>query len=266
MTQLGVDMKVRIGSDGEEHMNRAGNSIYHFVHNKCRSVLLLRKWVNSEAVGLNGQKHRKRIFCDLVNACAFDAIVETGTFKGDSAAYMAQTASLPVYTSELSARFTILARIRLRAVPNIKFFTGDSREFLKRLPTVLNDRAKRLFLYLDAHWYADLPLEGELDIICQDWRNFVIMIDDFQVPGDEGYGYDSYDAEKTLSFDRFSHVFQKLGLVSFFPNSPSSEETGVKRGCVVLARERQMIEILSRIPSLCREETRREPTLWPDAC
>jgi len=235
-------------------MNRTNNSIYHFVHDKYRSVPLLRKWVNSESVGLNGQKHRKRIFCDLVNACAFDAIVETGTFKGDSAAYMAQTANLPVYTSELNARFSLLARIRLRAVPKVKFFIGDSRKLLERLLTVLNDPTKRLFFYLDAHWYADLPLEGELDIISKDWRNFVIMIDDFQVPGDDGYGYDSYGAEKTLSFDRFSNIFQKHGLVSFFPSSSSSEETGIKRGCVVLARERKMIEILSGIPSLCRKE------------
>jgi hypothetical protein len=198
--------------------------------------------------------NRKRIFCDLVGACAFGAIVETGTFKGDSAAYMAQTANLPVYTSEVNARFSLLARVRLRSVPRVNFFLGDSRKFLLRLPAVLKDRSKRLFFYLDAHWYADLPLKGELDIIAKDWEQFVIMIDDFQVPGDEGYGYDSYDEGQTLTFERFADVFRQHRLVPFFPNLPSREETGVKRGCVVLAREPEMVEILARIPSLCRKE------------
>ena len=205
-------------------------------------------------VGLNGQKHRKKIFRELVNACAFDAIVETGTFKGDSAGYMAQTADLPVYTTEVNARFSLLARIRLRSVPGVNFFLGDSRKFLQRLPTILNDRSKRLFFYLDAHWYADLPLEGELDIIAKDWEWFVIMIDDFQVPGDEGYGYDSYGEGQTLTFERFAGVFRQHRLVPFFPNLPSRQETGIKRGCAVLAREPEMVEILARIPSLCRKE------------
>jgi hypothetical protein len=115
---------------------------------------------------------------------------------------------------------------------------------------MLKGRFKRLFFYLDAHWYADLPLEGELDIIATDWKHFVIMIDDFEVPGDEGYGYDSYGANQTLTFDRFSVVFRKHQLVPFSPCLSSEEETGIKRGCVVLAREREMLGILRHLPSL----------------
>jgi len=228
------------------------SSIYRFIHDKYRSILLLRKWSAAEAVGLNGQRHRKQIFRDLVSACAFDAIVETGTFKGDSTAYMAQTANLPVYTSEVNSRFSLLARIRLRSFSTVRFFQGDSREFLQRLPAILKDRTKRLFFYLDAHWYADLPLEGELGIISKDWQNFVIMIDDFQVPGDAGYGYDSYGENQTLTVDRFSSVFGKHRLVPFFPSLPSGKETGIRRGCVVLAREQGMVDTLAHLPSISR--------------
>src|SRR3974390_2698778 len=132
--------------DAQGNSRRAmANSLYRFIYNKYRSALLFRRWRDAESVGLNGQQHRKQIFRDLVNMCAFDAIVETGTFKGDSAAYMAQTANLPVYTSEVNARFSFLARVRLRSVPNVKFFVGDSRKFLQHLPAVLKGRAKRLF-------------------------------------------------------------------------------------------------------------------------
>jgi hypothetical protein len=227
-------------------------SIYRFIHHKYRSILLLRKWSDSETVGLNGQRHRKQIFRDLVTACAFDAIVETGTFKGDSAAYMAQTANLPVYTSEVNPRFSLLARIRLRSVSGVRFFYGDSRKFLQRLPAILKSRTKRLFFYLDAHWYADLPLEGELNIISRDWQSFVIMIDDFQVPDDEGYGYDSY-GNQALTFERFYNIFSKHRLIPFCPNLASGEETGIRRGCVVLTRENEMVDILAHIPSLYRK-------------
>jgi len=190
------------------------------------------------------------MFSDLVNACAFDAIVETGTFKGDSAAYMATTANLPVYTSEVNPRFNLLARVRLRSLSGISFFQGDSREFLQRLPAILGDQRKCLFFYLDAHWYADLPLEGELGIISQDWQSFVIMIDDFQVPGDEGYGYDSYGENQSLTLKRFADVFQRHRLVPFFPSLASGEETGIRRGCVVLARETEIVQRITRISSL----------------
>jgi hypothetical protein len=229
------------------------SSLTQFINSKYQSALLLRRWSDAESVGLNGQGHRKQIFRELVKTCAFDAIIETGTFKGDSAAYMAQTAKLPVYTSEVNARFSFLARVRLRSVPNVKFFVGDSRKFLQHLPAVLRGRAKRLFFYLDAHWYADLPLEGELDIIANNWRGFVIMIDDFQVPGDDGYGYDSYGDNQALTFERFSKVFVKHALVPFCPDLPSVEETGFKRGCVVLTREKEMVEKLAQISSLCRK-------------
>ena len=224
------------------------------MHNKYQTILLMRRWSDSQSVGLNGQRHRKKIFRELVNTCAFDAIVETGTFKGDSAAYMAQTANLPVYTSAVNARFSLLARVRLRSVPGVNFFLGDSRKLLQRLPAILNDRSKRLFFYLDAHWYADLPLEGELDIIAKDWERFVIMIDDFQVPGDDGYGYDSYGEGQTLTFERFAGVFRQHHLVPFFPNLPSREEIGIRRGCVVLARDNQIVDILASVPSLCRKD------------
>jgi len=167
---------------------------------------------------------------------------------------MATVAQLPVYTSEVNARFNLLARIRLRSIPGIKFFLGDSREFLSRLPGLLKDQSKRVLFYLDAHWYADLPLEGELEIIAKDWQMFVIMIDDFQVPGDDGYGYDSYDEHQTLTFERFAGVFRRHCLMPFFPSLPSQEETGIRRGCVVLAREAGMVESLAHIPSLCRKE------------
>jgi hypothetical protein len=52
----------------------------------------------------NGQARRQAIFDDLVKQLKIVAIVETGTFRGTSTAYMAK-AGLPVFSCELDLRF-----------------------------------------------------------------------------------------------------------------------------------------------------------------
>jgi hypothetical protein len=55
-----------------------------------------------------------------------------------------------------------------------------------------------VFFHLDAHWEGDLPLQEEIEIILGRFPNFLIMIDDFRVPGDSGYGFDDYGRGKML--------------------------------------------------------------------
>ena len=211
-------------------------------------------WIDSERVGFNGQKHRKQIFQDLLNAFNFDAILETGTWIGETTGYMANTSNLPVQTCELNDRLSSLAKMRLQDHPNITFSVNDSRGFLKDIAKT-DVVSKRVFFYLDAHGDKDLPLKGELEIICSSWKEFVIMIDDFQVPGDDGYGYDSYEKDNSLSLKVFSRVFSDNGLVPYFPFLSSSDETGAKRGSVILARDGKFCETLDRIQSLRRINT-----------
>ena len=71
------------------------------------------KYVPGDEIGFNGQSRRKQIFQDLTKAIPFDAIVETGTWLGNSTGYMSQTAGLPVYSCELNPRFHALAKMRL---------------------------------------------------------------------------------------------------------------------------------------------------------
>lgn len=209
------------------------------------------KYVESLEVGFNGQAHRKVIFQELLSLFDFDAILETGTWIGNTTGYMAKISNLPIYTCELDKLLHSLAKMRLKDVPNIILELSDSREFLKKMKRT-DIVKKRVFIYLDAHCNDDLPLQKELEIICSNWRDFVIMIDDFQVPGDVGYGYDNYGKKKILSLDMFSRTFSKHDLISFFPTLPSAEETGLKRGCVVLTRNGEWSEKLSRLQSLTK--------------
>ncbi|MGH7488291.1 MAG: hypothetical protein ACREMY_22235, partial [bacterium] len=60
----------------------------------------------------------------------------------------------------------------------------------------------------------------------------VLMIDDFQVPGDPGYSFDDYGPGKALTSE---YLPELNGWGLFYPCAPSSSETGARRGCAVLA-------------------------------
>lgn len=208
-----------------------------------------RQCIEEGRTGFNGQQHRKRIFEDLIRAVGFEAIIETGTGFGHTTSFMAEAAGLPVHTCETNRRFSALAAMRLQNMPGVTVEHSDSRAFLKRMAeTDLSQ--KRVFFYLDAHWQDDLPLCEELEIICAAWREFVVMVDDFQVPDDDGYGYDTYGPGKELTPDLIADTVSQNGLITRFPSLPSGQETGSRRGCVVIAREGMFTEQLGAMDSL----------------
>src|SRR5258705_166432 len=95
-----------------------------------------------------------------------------------------------------------------------------------------------LFFYLDAHWDADAPVREELRIIAGHRPDVVMMIDDFCVPDDAGYGFDAqYGPGKRLTMED-TGLRELKGMEIFWPAARSSEETGERRGCVVLASVR----------------------------
>lgn len=177
----------------------------------------------------NGQCFRQVMFIDLVRACEFVAVAETGTFRGATTRFMALNAGCPVHTVEIIARNHGFATRRLRDIPKIRLNLGDSRSFLKNIELPKGP----VFFYLDAHWYTDLPLKDEVDIIASRFESFAIMIDDFEVPGDADYNFDNYGPGKKLSLDDFP--FQNdPRLQVFFPNRAGRDESGARRGSVVL--------------------------------
>ena len=66
------------------------------------------------------------------------------------------------------------------------------------------------------------------------------MVDDFKIPGDPGYGYDSYRKRKELSIEYIKPLLIKHKLKSFFPVASSAHETGDKRGCILITSNREL--------------------------
>lgn len=193
-------------------------------------------WRDDPTKYLNGQLKRQAIIKELNNFFDFKEIIETGTFLGNTTGFFASLWKFSVIQScESDKHFHTLAKMRLSHFNNVNLHLADSRQFLfNSLGSV--DRILTFF-YLDAHWGDDLPLKTELEIIKQSRPNSVIMIDDFEVLGDSGYSYDDYGRGKSLTFRDFGSFFKKLGYVAYNPVSKSTQETGFRRGSVIIGLE-----------------------------
>jgi predicted O-methyltransferase YrrM len=185
---------------------------------------------------MNGQRWRCLMFAELVHKTAPKAIVETGTYLGTTTEWLAAF-QLPVFTCEAHRENYGFAKARLQATPNVRVVQADSRAFLTRLLGSPLGAGPNLF-YLDAHWNADLPLAEELEIIFGRAPESVVVIDDFEVPGDPGYRFDDYGVGKALTAAYISGTAERFKLHAYYPTTPSSCETGAVRGCVVLAHSK----------------------------
>jgi hypothetical protein len=169
----------------------------------------------------------------LIEVLKITAVVETGTFRGTSTAYMAKF-GLPLYSCELHPRYFRYASQRLSPLANVHLTLSDSRPFLRGLFDQGTLPKGTVLFYLDAHWESDLPLWEEIDLIFSYSPQAVIMVDDFRVPTDSGFSYDDYGRGKCLSVSNL-YAAAVIRPSLFFPSLPSGHETGATRGCVVLA-------------------------------
>ena len=79
----------------------------------------------------NGQEGRRDIVRSILKSCPFDAVIETGTFMGESTGFLANSTNMPVFTCELNDRFFALSKKRLARFTSITGYHGDSRSFLR---------------------------------------------------------------------------------------------------------------------------------------
>jgi hypothetical protein len=196
----------------------------------------------------NGQRFRQSIYADLLKEAGFEVIIETGTYHGTTTELFAAS-GLPVHSVESNPQFYRHTAARLVGKGDqIHLYQGDSRGFLKDLASHGDVANARPFFYLDAHWYDNLPLAEELDIIFGTWHQAVVMVDDFAVPGTD-YSYDDFGPGKVLDTS-YLEPLSHLRLFRFYPAAPPSAETGGKRGCIVLCQDENVARILKKIKTL----------------
>ena len=200
---------------------------------------------------LNGQDGRRRIVEALVADLGIERIVETGTFRASTELFRELA---EVWSIEASRRNHWFARHRFRGasgVHRVHLLLGDSRMQLRELarrPELTNGRT---LFYFDAHRGADLPLAEELQIAASGWSDWVGVIDDFRVPDDDGYGFDSYSEDATLDAAYLTRHGPD-GLSVWYPRLPSAQENGSRRGCAVVTTLPEVAEQLAGLEGLLR--------------
>ena len=197
----------------------------------------------------NGQNGRREMFSQIIARHHFAAIVETGTYRGHTTRFMAEESGLPVFSIESNAKAHRSARDNVSGCDRVRLYLGDSVATLRQELEAREIPDRDVLCYLDAHWGEVLPLADEIEIVTTRMTNFVILIDDFQVPDDPGYGYDDYGPGKALCL-AYLAPFRGRGLVVFLPSRPSGEENGARRGCIVLTAAATIAAALRKAPSL----------------
>lgn len=199
----------------------------------------------------NNQSARAALFQSLLATFRPWAIVETGAYRGSTTEAFAAT-GLPVFSAEVDLHALAFSRLRMRRAQNVKIIEGDSRDVLRELldSPAWSTGGTNSFFYLDAHWNDDLPLAEEIGIIFARCQDAIVMVDDFAVPGDDGYTYDDYGPGKVLNAEYIMPLVSTYGLGVYYPSTHSSSETGARRGCVVLAKTQQHGAKLATLPLL----------------
>lgn len=209
-----------------------------------------------ERMALNGQFSKHRIFADLESAFAFDMFVETGCYRGDTTVFLASRGK-PVISIEIDPGFRAATIARLANYPLAEVAAGSSDEVLAaRIATIAEVGC--VFFYLDAHWRDQIPLRREIALVFAHLPAAVVMVDDFAVPGDDGYAHDVY-GDTGLTLDYIAPEIAALGLSAFFPAMPSALDhcwpyVLAPRGTLVLARDPATVARIAALGSLRRLE------------
>ncbi len=198
---------------------------------------------------LNGQYLRTRIVETILEECGVQDVVETGTFRGTTTEYFAQKIKGKVYTCETQPRYWLYSNRRLANFENVELHLLDSRAFLSEVFSREATADRTMLCYLDAHWGDDLPLATEIDIILSKHSASILLIDDFEVPGDCSYSFDDYGPGKKLCLELVAPFRNRFKGV-FFPSVSGLADSGLRRGYALFTSSEQLSQKLAAVPGL----------------
>ena len=197
---------------------------------------------------MNGQTARLELVRSILETCQIEQVIETGTYHGTTTEWFSQF-GFPVFSAEFHPRWASFSKYRMANRSNVHIENSDSVHALERWSRDPDIVSRRTLFYLDAHWREHLPLQNELELISRKFNSWIAVIDDFNVPGDDGYGFDNYGAGRVLNMDYIRQCKINNAAI-FFPNVSSKWETGARRGSVVLVSGEDLAAKCRALPLL----------------
>jgi len=126
---------------------------------------------------------KRRTLLDTLRVNDLHTLVETGTYLGDTAHFVASR-GYKVVTVEVDPRLASLARERFKSAKNITVRQGDSGSLMAEIVASLDERA---LFYLDGHYSGTNTGKGELEtpvvkevetILAQGPFGSIVIVDD----------------------------------------------------------------------------------------
>ena len=161
--------------------------------------------------------------------CA-QTFIETGTFLGDTVNFFKDKFH-KIYSIELSHDLATKAKYRFAENENIEIVEGNSNVVL---PILLQQTKGPILFWLDGHYSSefflgnnyiitakgekDTPINEELDIILQNTRNAIILIDDARLfNGTNDYPRISDLKQKVACINKNLKLFVKKDIIHIIP-------------------------------------------------
>jgi hypothetical protein len=159
-----------------------------------RGMPAMCRWMAHGFSGVAPPSIKRKILMAYLHKFALKNFIETGTYLGDTLAYMAHDKNIHCISIELADNYYKQAKIRFEPYANIKLLHGDSGALMPDVVKQLNVPA---LFWLDGHYSGGLTAQGDNDtpvsaeleaIFTSQCKKHVILIDDARCfNGSNGY-------------------------------------------------------------------------------
>lgn len=142
-------------------------------------------------LGFHGDSYLLKVVDPLAKNS--DMFLETGTNVGSTLGYMARTYShMKCYSCEPDISAYKRAVTNVDGYDNATIFNLGAIDFLKQMMH-MNFRNSKPLVWLDAHGQGfEWPLQDEIRLITNGLLEAFVLIDDFEVPGQPQFKFDTY--------------------------------------------------------------------------
>jgi len=184
-----------------------------------------RHWIAAGCTGIAPPPVKRRILMAYLHRFEINKFIETGTYLGDTLAYIAHDKNIHCTSIELADGYYQQAKARFESYPNVELLHGDSGALMSSVVSQLNTSA---LFWLDGHYSGGLTARGDCDtaisaelqaILTSSCKTHVILIDDARCfDGSNGYPYLD-DLLKTVREQSNYCVEVSTDIIRLTPNS-----------------------------------------------